>query len=484
MKKLLLSIGFLLTLAVHSLSAKENTNDTNFSEAQLAQMLAPIALYPDSLLTHILIASTYPIEVVEAERWISKKSDLSVEKISKKLESKDWEPSVKALVMFPKVLERLSDDLSWTQQLGDAFLQSEEDVLEAIQDLRYQAEQAGSLNKMENVKVTREKKNIIIQPVQKEVVYVPYYDTRHVYGDWHWSMNPPIYWDWGHHVSLSHHNPFRWHSGIHISLNYFFSAFHWNNRHVVVVDHRNTRRYRAKKHIVRGGYANRWAHKPHHRRGVTYRSERINNRFKSNRPVVHKTVNRHHNSPKQFSNKKSYSKNQHGVQAHKSFRSNTVKSNAGRSTASNTKTVHVKRNNNASFQKASKHEALQRKFKNNSGYNKAVQRNKAVVHKNTKVVNRINTPKYKAPRDSRDFTQIRTFNNKSVTNNKPSIQVQHRTEKPVFKQNRSIEHKATYTPPKRNNDYYKKSTRSQSTRSAPVRKSHTSTKHSSRRQER
>lgn len=481
MKRLLLCISLLLTLTAHSLNAKETWNKSEFSQAQVAQMLAPIALYPDSLLTHILIASTYPIEVVEAERWISKKSDFSAEKISKKLEDKNWEPSVKALVMFPKVLERLSDDLSWTQQLGDAFLQSEENVLQVIQDLRYQAQEAGNLDKMENVKVTRDKKNIIIQPVQKEVIYVPYYDTRYVYGNWHWAMNPPIYWDFGHRVSLSHHNPFRWHSGIHISLNYFFSAFHWNNRHVVVVDHRNTRRYRTKKHIVRGGYANRWVHKPQHRRGVTYSNERVNKRFNSQRPVIHKTVKKHRVSPRLHTNKKDYRSNLPALQRNTVNRSSAVNRNT---TVSRSNAVNRKLSNTVIHKKPIKHEVLQRKFTQSTASNKAVTRYKSVEQGN--VVSQ-----------RKRLNQNRTVNNKRVVNNKPSIKTQVRTEKPILNQSRSVQNAPKYNQPTR--EYTKprysqqskpqrkvqqRSTTRNTNQSRPTRKSHSGSRHSEKRQER
>jgi len=317
MKRLILSIGLFSVLACNTLSAKEAVNDINkrsqstgnggnevsteaqYNQEQLAQILAPIALYPDSLLTHVLIASTYPIEVVEAERWIAKNKNLYANIIAEKLEDKTWEPSVKALVMFPNVLERLSDDLSWTQQLGDAFLQDEEGVLQAIQSLRYKAAEAGSLDKMENVEVSREDNNIIIEPVKKEVVYVPYYDSRHVYGHWGSLLYPPIYWDWAHRVSYSQHRPFGWHTGIHISWNYFFSAFHWSNRHVVVVNHRNTRYYQSKRHVVRSGYSNRWVHKPEHRKGIRYSNNQVNKRYSRNRALANnKTVIRNRNSHK------------------------------------------------------------------------------------------------------------------------------------------------------------------------------------------
>ena len=243
------------------------------SEAELAQMLAPIALYPDSLLTHILISSTYPIEVIEAHRWLKKNDKLNSTQIAQSIESFDWDASVKALVPFEQVLSRLSEDLSWMQQLGDAFLQDEEKVLESIQLLREQAKLAGNLGKMDNMEVSYEGNNIIIEPAVKEVVYVPYYDTRMVYGAWYWSSYPPVYWRPHRRVYVNHYNPFYWHSGIHISFNYFFSTFHWHKRHVVVVNPYKSHYYRSRSTISRGGYAKRWAHQPTHRRGVAYKSQ-------------------------------------------------------------------------------------------------------------------------------------------------------------------------------------------------------------------
>ncbi|MCP4324557.1 MAG: DUF3300 domain-containing protein, partial [Alteromonadales bacterium] len=164
------------------------------SKAELAQTLAPIALYPDTLLTHILIASTYPIEVIEAERWLSKNSTLSSTQRQKRAENKGWDASVIALLPFPRVMEKLSEDLSWMQKLGNAFLQDEARVLNSIQALRQQADQAGSLASMDNVQVIKDQQTIIIEHAQPTVVYVPYYDSRVVYGRWHWSHYPPVYW--------------------------------------------------------------------------------------------------------------------------------------------------------------------------------------------------------------------------------------------------------------------------------------------------
>ncbi|MBL4942316.1 MAG: DUF3300 domain-containing protein [Colwellia sp.] len=263
------------------------TEQEQFSEAELAQMLAPIALYPDSLLTHILIAATYPIEIVEAHRWLRKNKTLNADQISQSVADFNWDASVKALIPFERVLSRLSDDLTWSRQLGDAFLQDEARLLASIQALRKQAELAGSLDKMANMDVSYEENNIIIEPVEKEIVYVPYYDTRMVYGAWHWSLYPPVYWPAHHGVYVNHHRPFSWHSGIHISFNYFFSAFHWHNRHVVVVNPHRSHYYRPHSSITSGGYAKRWSHQVAHRKGVAYRTKHVSKKYHSNRVKVH-----------------------------------------------------------------------------------------------------------------------------------------------------------------------------------------------------
>jgi len=277
---------------------QEQLEQQPFSEAELAQMLAPIALYPDSLLTHILIASTYPIEIVEAHRWLKKNEDLTAEQAAQSVEDFNWDASVKALVPFERILSRLSDDLTWTQQLGDAFLQDESRLLESIQALRRQAELAGNLDKMDNMDVSYEESNIVIEPVEKEIVYVPYYDTRMVYGNWHWASYPPVYWRPRHSNYVSHYNPFYWHSGIHISFNYFFSAFHWHNRQVVVVNsHHSTHRYyeqRPRHLIVNGGYAKRWVHKPIHRKGVAYRTKHTSSKYNKKRVIVRENSNNLH----------------------------------------------------------------------------------------------------------------------------------------------------------------------------------------------
>ena len=282
-----LSTVFFVTPAFSASFEEQTEQELVLSEAELAQTLAPIALYPDTLLTHILIASTYPIEVIEAERWLNKNSKLTTEQVMKKAEKKDWDASIKALLAFPRVITKLSEDLTWMQALGDAFLQDEARVLASIQTLRQQADQAGNLANMDNVNVIKERKVIIIEPAQPEIIYVPYYDTRVVYGRWHWTHYPPVYWHNPNYYA-AHYGHFYWGHGVHISSHFYFSAFHWHNRHVIV-NHYNRPGYHPRKKIVTSHSAKRWNHKPKHRRGVAYSNGRLKHKYYGSRPSVSST---------------------------------------------------------------------------------------------------------------------------------------------------------------------------------------------------
>jgi len=263
-----------------------------FSEAELAQILAPIALYPDSLLTHILIASTYPLEIVQANRWRSENRQLSAEQAIKNSRHKGWEPSVSALLAFPNVLERLSDDLIWTQKLGDAFLQDQPALLNSIQSLRRQADAAQSLSEMDNMSVTRIDQHIIIEPAEKEIIYVPYYDPRLVYGHWQWYSHPPVYWTPYPYYVPPLQGLFYWGRAVHIAFNYYFSTFNWRQHHIVVVNHHNSHHYRHRERIVSSHGAQRWAHKPQHKRGVTYRSKQRYNHHSPKRMQLDRVRNK------------------------------------------------------------------------------------------------------------------------------------------------------------------------------------------------
>ena len=275
----------------------ESLSEAEIQQARLQQILAPIALYPDSLLTHILIASTYPLEVVMASQLQRDNQYLDTVELMDKAEPMGWDPSVMALLAFPTVLEKLSDDLNWTQQLGEAFLEDEAQLMANIQLLRVQAEQADSFADLEHLSVTRENNQIIIEPVHREIVYVPYYDTRVVYGHWRWRHYQPVHWTPFHGYAVFPSHRFHWGHGIRIRTNFFFSAFHWTDRRVVVVNHHHTHIYRPRVHITHDHKSRRWHHKPHHRRGVAYRNAKVKKHYRDHKKVRHHHRNElHHQS--------------------------------------------------------------------------------------------------------------------------------------------------------------------------------------------
>lgn len=277
-------LALLLLITAGLPLAHANTTQAEFTEAELDQLLAPIALYPDTVLSHVLIASTYPLEVVQADRWARANPGISAEDAVAAVENRDWEPSVKALVAFPQILERMSDDLAWTQRLGDAFLDNEARVMDAIQNLRNKAYAAGSLDRLEHVRVQRERDVIVIEPAVERVVYVPVYDTRVVYGHWWWNDYPPVYWHSPAHYTYI--NGFYWGPRVYVGPSFFFSSFHWQRRHVVYVDYH---RYHHRPHFYSGrsiasySGARQWRHNPTHRRGVAYHNDRARQHYGSNR---------------------------------------------------------------------------------------------------------------------------------------------------------------------------------------------------------
>jgi hypothetical protein len=164
------------------------------TQAELAQLLAPVALYPDEVVSQILMASTYPLEVVQADRWVQGNKGLKGEALTKALEKESWDASVKALVNFPSVLSAMSQKLELTTKIGDAFLSQQKDVMETIQLLRRKAQETGNLKSTKEQKVIVEKETIIIKPADPQVVYVPTYSTTVVYGTWMYPAYPPAYY--------------------------------------------------------------------------------------------------------------------------------------------------------------------------------------------------------------------------------------------------------------------------------------------------
>ena len=181
----------------------------SFSQQELDQLLAPIALYPDALLAQVLMASTYPLEIVSAERWVKANPSLKGQALEDGLQSQPWDPAVKSLAVFPQLLTMMSEKLDWTQKLGDAFLAQEEDVMATVQALRAKAVAQGTLKDSKEQKVVTQTENgvtiIKIEPADPETVYVPTYDPSVVYGTWWYPAYPPYYWyPPGYYLSLIH----------------------------------------------------------------------------------------------------------------------------------------------------------------------------------------------------------------------------------------------------------------------------------------
>jgi hypothetical protein len=212
---------------------------------QLQQLVAPIALYPDALVAQILAAATYPDQIVEADRWMEKHKDLQGEKLGKEVDKEHWDPSVKALTEFPSVLANMDKNLEWTSSLGDAYVNQQQDVMDAVQVMRDRAEKAGNLKSNSQEKVSTQDQQIVIEPAQPDVVYVPEYDPWLVYGAplavWPgWYGYPGLYlgvpgiafglgfgigffggfgWGWGHWG-------FGWHGGGGVMFNHGAWASH------------------------------------------------------------------------------------------------------------------------------------------------------------------------------------------------------------------------------------------------------------------
>src|SRR6266480_8046561 len=149
---------------------------------ELQQLVAPIALYPDALVAQVLAASTYPEEIVEADRWMQSRSHVKGEELAKEVDKQPWDPSVKALTEFPSVLENMDKNLSWTSSLGDAYINQQQDVMNAIQVMRQRAQKVGNLKSTSQQQVTQQGQTIVIEPADSQVVYVPEYNPWVVYG--------------------------------------------------------------------------------------------------------------------------------------------------------------------------------------------------------------------------------------------------------------------------------------------------------------
>ena len=250
-----------------------------FKPEQIEQLVAPIALYPDDLVSQILMAATYPLEVVQAQRWGKANASLKGDALATALEKQPWDPSVKSLVNFPDVLAMMDGKLDWTQDLGDAFLAQQKDVMDAVQKLRKQAMDAGNLKPSEQQNVTTEESAIVITSTDPNVIYVPIYNPVVVYGTWPYPAYPPYYYYPPYYRPTP--APYAFVAGIAVGVawGYAWGSCNWNHCNVNVDVNRNVN---LNRNINRTQYTNTmqargmangqgtWQHDASHRQGVGY----------------------------------------------------------------------------------------------------------------------------------------------------------------------------------------------------------------------
>jgi Protein of unknown function (DUF3300) len=261
-----------------------------YTQAQLEQILAPIALYPDDLLTQVLVASTYPLEVTIASRWLEQpgNKDLKGDALLKSLDKQDWDASVKSLVPFPTVLKMMDEQLDWTQKLGDAFLAQQADVFAAVQALRGRAQGAGTLQNNAQQTVTVDNSAIVIKPTQPDTVYVPAYNPTVAYGTWPYPSYPPPYYPppVGYYPGAALATGLAFGAGIAITgALWGWGSPNWGAGNVNV----NTNRYNnINANSVNANRAgsrvnsSTWQHNAAHRRGVGYTNAQVRQQYRPN----------------------------------------------------------------------------------------------------------------------------------------------------------------------------------------------------------
>jgi len=255
-------------------------SDATFSKEQIEQLVAPIALYPDALVAQVLMASTYPLEVVQAARWSKANPKVTGKALEDAMQKQPWDPSVKSLAATPQVLAMMNEKLDWTQKLGDAFLASEKDVLDGVQRLRKKALDAGNLKSGSEQKVTTDQENnttvIKIEPANPEVVYVPVYNPTVIYGPWPYPAYPPYYW---YPPAYAGGVFFAFSVGIVIG-SAWWGGCHWGGGGVYI--NHNTYNNFNRTNIS----GDNWQHRPEHRKGVEYRDRGSREKFGGQRPGV------------------------------------------------------------------------------------------------------------------------------------------------------------------------------------------------------
>jgi hypothetical protein len=270
------------------------SDDQLLKPEQLEALVSPIALYPDSLLSNVLMASTYPLEIVQAERWLTRNKNLSGDALKAAVDKQPWDDAVKALVATPPALAMMSSELDWTQKLGDAVLAQQADVMAAIQRLRARAQDKGTLatNAQQTVSVEQGANNqrtVVIEQANDDTVYVPAYDPAVAYGGWPYAEYPPSYWGypdyWGYGIApgfLARGLWFgagwaigRWGSG---SWGWG-GRVNWGNGGIIRNWPRATPYNINNINNIGNRVGNNWQHNPAHRGGVRYNNRAVQQRF-------------------------------------------------------------------------------------------------------------------------------------------------------------------------------------------------------------
>ena len=256
-----------------------------FKPEELDQMLAPVALYPDSLLSQLLMAATYPLEVVEAARWSKANPALKGDAAVAAVKDKDWDVSVKSLVAFPEVLSQMNEHLDWTQKLGDAMVGQQQDVADSVQRLRAKAAAAGNLQSTPQQTVSTEGSGdsvqYVIAPTNPEVVYVPAYNPTWAYGPWPYPAYPPVYYPLAGALARG----FAWGVGF-AAAGALFGSWNWGGRGNSYANVNVNRAVNIDNHFDRTRFTsnNHWQHDPAHRKGVAYRDPAVRQQFGQIRP--------------------------------------------------------------------------------------------------------------------------------------------------------------------------------------------------------
>jgi hypothetical protein len=273
-------VGIVALMSLYSSNAAPQsvpaTGASPLIAEQLDRLVAPIALYPDPLVAQILITATYPLEVVEADRWLQMPANAALkgDALTAALQQRSWDPSVKSLVSFPKVLQIMDTNLDWTEQLGDAFLAQQANVMDAIQRLRQRAQTAKSLASTPQQTVSTEEQEIVIEPANPEIIYVPAYNPWCAYGAWPYADYPPFDFEpWAGYCEPADYL-IAFGAGFYPFAFWAWGHFEWHH-HIIRIDHERFQHFHN-VHEPPGGI---WQHDPGHRHGVPYRDPATAARF-------------------------------------------------------------------------------------------------------------------------------------------------------------------------------------------------------------